>query len=360
MASRRARGSDGSLLTDLLAISNRPYPPGWVDRLDGWVGRLPLPGFVFYLGVYIFLTLFVQIMGWFAGLVPFGEIRQQEFLYQIFAFEVFYYMYLAPGFAMDAMRNFRPLLKVSEKEFLKLKYSLAVLPTGWTTALTLSAIIASFIFAYVSPALFGQSIEITLSYLVVQTLSWCFGVLAAVLLVYRLIHQMRRVNEIYALVANIDLYNLGPIYSLSSFMAKASFMLLILVYSGLLSDPSNLEITEFVQGSLLLSIVALAGFVLPLLGINRRLVAVKAQKMQESGREVRAAFERLSGEQGNKKLERVGNTRQLIDAVIRKREYIQSISTWPWQSATLRNLLAGVFLPVMIWIIQQGLNRFIN
>jgi hypothetical protein len=360
MAKRRARSSERRLLTVLLAISNRPYPPSWVDRLSGWVERSGLPGIVFYSSLYLALTLVIQVMGWLAGTAPFGVLNQQEFLYQIFALVAFYYMYIAPGFAMDAMRNFRPLLDVSEREFYRLKYSLAFLPAGLTNALTVVAFVASSIFAYASPALFGQSVEITLSYLVAQTLNWYFGVLAAVLLVYRLIHQMRRVNEIYALVATIDLYNLGPIYSLSSFMAKASFMLLVLVYSGLLSDPSNFEIDEFVQGSLVIAIVALAGFVLPLLGINRRLVAAKAEKLQESGREVRAAFERISREQGKKKLDKIGNTRQLVDAVIRKREYIQSISTWPWQSATLRNLLAGVFLPVMIWLIQQGLNRFIN
>jgi hypothetical protein len=165
------------------------------------------------------------------------------------------------------------------------------------------------------------------------------------------------VSKIYQLVEHIDLYNLGPIYALSSFMGKASLILLFILYSNLVSDPNNLQISGFLQGSFAISIVALAGFILPLLGINRRLVAAKAQLMQESGSQVRAAFDRLSKEQASKSLANIGNTRQLVDAVVRKREYIQGIPTWPWQSGTFRNLLLGVFLPIMIWLVQQVLLR---
>jgi hypothetical protein len=344
-------------INKLLAIESPPYPPSWVDKLNAWVERLPISGFVFYFLFYLVIVLIPHALGAIAGYREFGQDLQQSFLYQIFTFEAFYYNYLSYSYAVDALGSFQSVLDVSDERFRKLQYEFAVLPRNWVNALTLLVIISSVGLAFISPALFKMQVPITGSFIAVQALDWVFGLMSAVLLVHRLVHQMRKVSKIYQLVEHIDLYNLGPIYALSSFMGKASLILLFILYSNLVSDPNNLQISGFLQGSFAISIVALAGFILPLLGINRRLVAAKAQLMQESGSQVRAAFDRLSKEQASKSLANIGNTRQLVDAVVRKREYIQGIPTWPWQSGTFRNLLLGVFLPIMIWLVQQVLLR---
>ncbi|HSS95386.1 MAG TPA: hypothetical protein VLK33_00070 [Terriglobales bacterium] len=341
----------------LLALKSPPYPASWLDRLNGWVERLPVSGFVAYLLIFIAIVL-VDQLGWtILGYRTFGENLQQTFLYQLFTLEAFYYNYLAYGYSLDALANFRGLLNVPESGFVKLEYEFAILPAAWINTLTVIAIISSVALSFISPGLFGLIQEITPGFIFVQTLGWVFGLLAATILVYRLVHQMRKVSEIYKLVKKVDLYNLGPIYTLSSFMGKASLILLFILYSNLVTDPSNLQISGFLQGSLAISVVALAGFVLPLTGINRRLVDAKTELLRESGSQVRAAFDRLNKEQSSKNLANIGNTRQLVDAVIRKREYIQSIPTWPWQSGTFRNLVLGVLLPIIIWSIQQVLLR---
>jgi hypothetical protein len=306
---------------------------------------------------YVATVLIPGIIGELSGYRPFGGNLQQSFIYNLFTLESFYYNYLSFGLSLDALANFRNLLHLSRDKFQKLEYEFSVLPVSRVNTLTVIALVASIGLAYVSPDLFGISVPMSLGYLVSQTLSWFFSLFGALILVYRLIHQVRKVEKIYDLVRKIDLYNLGPIYSLSSFMAKASLILLFILYSNLVSDPSNLEISGFIQGSIVISIIALAGFIWPLLGINRRLVEAKAELMQESGMQVRAAFDRLGSEQKSKNLARIVNTRQLIDAVTKKREYIQNIPTWPWQAGTFRNVLLGVFLPIFIWIIQQVLER---
>lgn len=359
MAMKLANFRREGLIDRVLALKSKPYAPSWLDRLNAWVERMPISGFQFYLLCYLAIALLDQLIGAIEGYRPLGENLDQTLLFPLFAFEAFYYNYLAFGYSLDALTNFQTLLNVSDQQFRKLEYEFAVLPATWINFLTILAVVSSIGFALISPSLFGNSVNITVGYLVGQSLSWLSGLLAAAVLVYRLVHQTLMVNRIYKLVHRVDLYNLGPIYALSSFMGRASLILLFILYSNLVASQS-FEVAGFIQGSLAISIIALAGFVLPLLGINRQLVAAKTQAMQGSSREVRAAFDRLSKEQATNKLNNIGNTRQLIDAVIRKREYIQSISTWPWQSATLRNLLAGVLLPVMIWLIQQALNRFIN
>ncbi len=344
-------------INKLLALKSPPYPPSWLDRLNAWVERLPFPGFVFYFLFYLANVLLPRTVGPLLGFRSFGESAQQSLVHQIIVFEAFYYNYLAYDYALGALANFQKLLNVTDERFRKLEYEFAVLPATWVNALTALAIISSIGVSFISPALFGISVSITLSYIIYQTLGWVFALFGAAILVYRLVHQMRKVSQTYKLVENVDLYNLGPIYALSSFMGKESLILLLIVYSNLVSDPSSLQVSAFLQGSLAISSVALAGFILPLLGINRRLVEAKAKLIQESGSEVRQAFDRVTKEQGTKNLNYISNTRQLVDAVVRKREYIQSIPTWPWQSGTFRNLLLGVFLPILIWVVQQVLLR---
>lgn len=352
----RDKGSGGQI-NKILAIKDPPYQPSWLDRLNAWVERLPISSFLVYLLFYFTLAFLDQLIGAIEGYRPFGENLQQTLLYPLFAFEAFYYIYLSYGYCLDALANFQALLNVPRQHFQKLEYEFAILPAVWVNTLTIIAILSSVAVSFFSPALFGISVKITVVYILGQTLSWLSGLLAIAILVYRLVRQTRMVNRIYKLVVNVDLYNLGPIYALSSFMGKASLILLLILYSNLVSDPNNLQISGFLQGSVAISFVALAGFVLPLIGINRRLVAAKATLMQEAGSQVKSSFERLNKEQATKTLANISNTRQLVDAVIRKREFIESIPTWPWQAGTLRNLLLGVFLPLLIWTIQQVLLR---
>lgn len=37
-----------------------------------------------------------------------------------------------------------------------------------------------------------------------------------------------------------------------------------------------------------------------------------------------------------------------------------SAATWPWQPATIRVFLSAVFLPILLWAIQQVLDRFLE
>ncbi|MEX1246929.1 MAG: hypothetical protein WEA61_00480 [Anaerolineales bacterium] len=357
MATKQKITKDQGPINEILALKTPPYPPSWLDRLNAWVELLAMPGFVFYVLFYLAVIVTQIAAGYITGYQSLDQDLTQVFLYQLFTLEALYYNYISYGLALDALASFQSLLKTSKRQIQVLKYEFAILPAGKTLGLTVVTVAASIGLAYISPTLFGTSVAINAGYVFYQSLGWVFSLFGAVILVYRLLHQIRRVSRIYELVNKVDLYNLGPIYSLSSFMGKASLILLFILYSNLFSDPTNLGIAGFLQGSLAISIVALAGFVWPLLGINRRLVAEKAKLIQESGRQVRAAFERLNKEQESRNLANMGNTRQLLDAVIRKREYIQNIPTWPWQPGTFRGLLLGVVLPILIWLVQQVLLR---
>lgn len=354
-----------STLKALLAIQSPPYRASWLDRLNAWVEGLPFPALLFYLVLYVLFSIIPAAARWAFGVSPFGKF-QNEFTYQLFTLEAFYFNYLSYGLARTALRRFRPLLDISNNQYGRLEYEFIFLPAKVVNILTGILVLSSIYLGYI----FGGPLPhtFTIGNLVAGFLGFVVGMMAAFVLIYRMVHQMRWVNRAYALIKRIDLYNLGPIYALSAFTATMSLIFLLILYSNLfpailnpsLVQSTSTEVGFYFWGSGVVSVIALAGFVLPLLGINRRLVDAKASLMRQSGEEVRAAFERLTKEQKSKQLKNILNTRQLVDAVVRKREYIQNIPTWPWQPATVRSMGLGVALPVLIWLLQQGLGRLIK
>jgi hypothetical protein len=328
-----------------------------VDRFSAWVERLPVTPLFTYIGLYLVIVIFITVTGWFSGLVPYGKFQIQQFIFLVFTFEVFYFNSLSYRWAVDALRRSRPLLKSGDVAYQGFEFEFAILPRKAVNLITLSMVLLSAYLGYADQFLFKSPAPFTLREVIGSFFVWVPGIFSAAFLAYRSIRQIRKVNQAYSLVREIDLYNLRPVYVLSSYTSKTSLVFLFILYSTMLAQPSNFEVGAFFLGSLAFSLIALAGFALPLLGINRRLVDAKATLLQEVDSQVRGAFDRLTKEQATKKLENIGNTRQLVDAVIRRREYIQSIPTWPWQSGTLRSLLLGVFLPIMIWLIQQLLLR---
>lgn len=88
-------------------------------------------------------------------------------------------------------------------------------------------------------------------------------------------------------------------------------------------------------------------------------MAKKEGLLSEAGERVHAAFSRLNKEQAAGKLKEIGNTCQLVDAMIRQREYIQGVHTWPWDTGTSRNFITALLVPMIVWFVQQLLLRMV-
>ncbi len=39
---------------------------------------------------------------------------------------------------------------------------------------------------------------------------------------------------------------------------------------------------------------------------------------------------------------------------------LRRFPTWPWEAGTLRNLTAALLLPIVIWLIQTGLSKWLG
>ena len=52
----------------------RPYPPGWLDRLTDWVDRMPGPNFLYCLGLLVFQFGYATALLWLNRRLPVGSI----------------------------------------------------------------------------------------------------------------------------------------------------------------------------------------------------------------------------------------------------------------------------------------------
>jgi hypothetical protein len=103
-----------------------------------------------------------------------------------------------------------------------------------------------------------------------------------------------------------------------------------------------------------------AAFLLPLLGMHQRLTSEKARLLTEVNEAIEIAYHGLRREVHSNSLSRVDELDKALSGLFRMREAVGHLSTWPWQPETLRGIVAALILPVVIWLIQFGLQRLLG
>jgi hypothetical protein len=103
-----------------------------------------------------------------------------------------------------------------------------------------------------------------------------------------------------------------------------------------------------------------AAFLLPLLSMHLRLAGEKARLESEVNQAVELAYRELRDQVRSKAMARVDELDKALSGLFRMREAVAKLPTWPWQPETLRGLLAAVGLPIVIWLIQFGLQRILG
>ncbi len=106
----------------------RPYTPSWVDRLTAWARRLPVPAWVFYLGLGLALFLSVETLKWYDGTLRLGEVYP---FHVVFAGVTIYMLAVIPflnSVAGRALQKARPTLSINDGEYSRIHYELTVAP----------------------------------------------------------------------------------------------------------------------------------------------------------------------------------------------------------------------------------------
>jgi hypothetical protein len=106
--------------------------------------------------------------------------------------------------------------------------------------------------------------------------------------------------------------------------------------------------------------LAIFMFVSPLIGVRRLLKAQKDQLINESAQKKEILIQDLFSRIDRSDLSQVENLENALSSLEMAESQIKKISTWPWQTDTLRQMIGALLLPITIWIIQFFLNQLLS
>ncbi|MFQ5341663.1 MAG: hypothetical protein ACE5F6_08985 [Anaerolineae bacterium] len=339
----------------------QPYPPSWVDRFIGWVQRRPGPSWLAYLGMWLALFLVINAAKWLDGSQPVATIQLRHAARTAHGFYFLALMHYLKVTAGESLRKFRPALGVSEAEYHRLHYRLTTLPArGALLASGLGVLVTVTVVLFepnppnpdyaTSPLLIGLDAGMVL-----------FMLATLGPLVYQTIHQFMTVDRIHNQATNIDLFQPEPLYAFSGLTARTALgyiliadLTLAFMLEEVTSDPATAALLIF------MTLAAAAAFVVPLLGLHRRMVEAKTPLEAAVNQRMEAAIAELHRRVDAGDLEGMTELHRAMSSLEIEREVLARIPTWPWRPGTLRGVASAVTLPVAVWLIQQILAYYLG
>lgn len=334
------------------------YSPSWIDRLIGWIDRLPVPAWLFYLLSTLALAVLITVVLWIDGSLPVGAYGSMEGIFPPFVFYFLALYHYLTRVGARSLEAYRPLLDADKAEFARIDYQLATLPRGlgW---LSIGIALATEPNFFLSGQAFGDRPPNTaLPYVVAALAAGFFG--ATIFgLITRSFRQLRMVQRLHAQATNINLLKLEPAHAFSALTARTGIGLILLLALGYLRNSSAFYEGWLVGAYLLIGLPAVVVFVVPVLGMRDRLIAEKKRALDDASDLLQTTTDNLESKVRNRDYGEVQGMETAIRALIRKREMLEKISTWPWDTATIRGFASTLLLPVFLWLVTRLLGRFV-
>ena len=334
-----------------------PYPPSWVDGVTDWVRRLPIPWWLFYLAMgaaSVLLFTAVQARG---GAYVGGFIAWHVFLgiQPVYPLAAIHYLGRE---AHNALQEYQPAMD-REYPMAEARYRLTVLPALPTFFASLGGMTLMVVWILQGPS---GAAELRLS-------NSAFPFFAAFVLmmglaygplVFFAVHQLSEVRRLYAQVALINLYDPDPLFAFSPLTARMAVAIAFITYGWSAGDPTTFTDPLSLFTTIATVSLALIIFILPLWGVHRRLVTEKRRALAQNGSRLKSTTVELHRRLDAGEIVGMDDLNKALANLGLERAHLLRVSTWPWQPETLRGLVAAIGLPVVIWLIQYGLQRMLR
>jgi hypothetical protein len=344
-----------------------PYPPSWFNKFSTWVSRLPGPSWV----AYLVIVLLIASVG---AIIQMLENPSQSIVYPPIAiltfFQIGYVLSLMDFLdkrAESALEEFRPVLIGDKTQYLGLKIRLTTLPSRPIIIVTMIVFVLFTILGIValsSPLpdeiLVSPSVS---AYLSLNTPSGVYSFLTGTLLwlvngifISHTFHQLKAIDYAYTQCAEINLFRQNELYAFSNVSAATAIGLVLSSPVWMILDPGL--ITTIIN--IIFAILAIIIFVSPLLGVHNLLKNQKDALLKNSLQKKETLILELFSRIEDKNLTDIENYERALSSLEKAHNEIVSISTWPWKTETIRQMVGALFLPVSIWMIQFYLNQLLT
>lgn len=362
-------GKPSALLKE---TASRPYQPSWVDQMNGWVERLPIPAWMFYGFLWLVLIILESSGKWLDGLQDFGQVRWINVLYSFYGVYFLAAIHYLDFYAHIAFDRFRSIMADEEPKQVQLLYHLTTMParTVWILNAFTIMIVAALFRPLITPLWESMGFEHnSLASKLFDLGIFAFNTLSVVTFVYHTLRQLRWISNVHKKATQIDLFQLRPAYSFSGLTARTAGILLLVgsiiqqqagSHGVLTTDPEILKISWlFMFMSIgIYSLLAVAVFFLPLLGLHQILLREKEQLQAEANTRLKMHIQELHQRIDTRELDNADAMNKHLASLALERDILAKLPTWPWQPGTFNLIVTAVLLPVLLWLIQQLLERW--
>ncbi len=334
-----------------------------MNVLSKWLEDLPGPTWVPY-GVGIVVASLLQLATTPTALAA-DEFGPKDIFallyYSSLPFAILGVMHRLDGLASHALAGVRPILRATDPEFAVMHRELTVAPTRPAWIITVAAYAfttAGFITDPVSSGLTGYSVPA----LVIRTF-WEGGILAVFLiLIYHTIRQLRLIGAINDRIVAIDIFDQAPLYAMSRLTSTTAVAFILLLLPSLFLLPAAADISYVIINVAWYAFALLisgAAFILPLRGVHDRLVRTKRDLQSEVGRRLSATLLQIHDGVDAQSSAATQAAHQALVTLTAERDLVNRVPTWPWSASALTGFLSAVLLPIVLFLVQQGLSRVI-
>ncbi len=336
-----------------------PYPPSWVDRVNDSFRNSRVPSPVLYLVIGIVAMLIGQIALWFYGITPRMLFDSVSFAVGIWVALSLALVHYLDDLARSALEDFRPALDLSEEAFAQLRFRLTTMP--WRPVLLMNlatalvTILANIVYPELFETLIGKAVQVHPILLVSAA---ALGVSGS--LIYHTFRQLAIIRSLYADAPRLSIFDAKSTYAFSTLTVSTALAWSLILYLGILTVPGIIEHPVWVasSGAILLLIFISIGSVL--VRIHRKLTEEKDSLQKEVTNRVIRALSQVHENQDKADLIEIENLHHLVQTLLRERDLLLKIPTWPWRPGTFVAFISALFIPVTIFLIQELIRRLVN
>jgi hypothetical protein len=335
----------------------------WLDWLTDAIDAAPAPRWAVYAAAFALWVAIAVGLSWALALRPFPDVALSPVVAGIFPVILVWSTQLLNDVADEALASLAPALKAQPDGLGAIQRDLRRTPAAPALAVVPLAIAVGAIGILSGP----ESWELRRGD---PALAWALtilvsiaGTMAAFGFLVHAIHQLRLVDDIHRRLVSIDLFRLEPLYAFARLTSLTGVTLLGIVIGGAglasFAVPSfELAPTDYVTFGFLI-VVAVASFIVPLLGLHGRIEAEKDDRMAEAQATLAASLAEVRRRVADGDFDGAATLSDTVAAARSGVEVVGHVSTWPWRAETLRGFLSAVLLPIVLWVVITILGRLL-
>jgi hypothetical protein len=344
-----------------------PFKPSWFDQFTILMDRLPGPYWLAYLLLGLVLVGIGLLIQFFDDTRIFMRFEPLELL---ILFQIVFVLTLITflnKYGIKVLETFRPVFSGTEDEAALLKLHLTSMPSRSINRLSVIYLLVYSVLGYLilrysgSPALESQSNLVDYVFtrtpfgyytIVIFAILW----LVNFIFIYNTFHQLRVIHYALTHKAEIKLFRQTELYAFSRILAARSIGFVITSPIWLVVDRGVVTLII----NIVFSILALLIFIVPLIGVHRLLESQKDVLLLESSENKESLIYQLLDHLRQENMTEAGGLKDSLSSVTLAHDEITKVSTWPWQTNTIRQIAGAITLPIFIWTIQYFLGKLLG